>query len=313
MRKTTIFLATVTASLAVPLMAAEWPNGEVTLVTHSSPGGGGDVMMRNVGPTLEAKYGINTTVDNRVGGSGAVALSWLANQANNDGSVIMSVTPTQLITPLRASGIPNYQDVTPIARLVMDPTTLYVHENSPHETLEEFLEHAEANPRDLTIGIGSAGSLDQLVLQNFMAATGVEVRTVPHEGGGDAVVALLGEHVDAVIGEPGQALTHLESGTLRMLGVFQDERLESYPDVPTFMELGYEVESNKFRGIFGPPNMDPELVRAIGETFRDMQDDEPWRTYWDEGSLTPAYLGHEDFVEFLNGANEEMRTFIEGL
>jgi putative tricarboxylic transport membrane protein len=146
-----------------------------------------------------------------------------------------------------------------------------------------------------------------------MAATDIEVRTVPHEGGGDAVVALLGQHVDAVVGEPGQALTHLEAGTLRMLTVFQDERLDAYPDVPTLMEVGYPVVSNKFRGIFGPPGMDPEMVEAIAEALSGLYDAEPWNTYWTEGSLNPAFLGPEAFLENLHVANEEMREFIAGL
>ncbi|WP_162300705.1 Bug family tripartite tricarboxylate transporter substrate binding protein [Alkalilacustris brevis] len=298
---------------AAPADAQDWPTRQVNLVTHSSPGGGGDVMLRNLAPTIENKFGVSTTVDNRVGGSGAVAMTWMATQANPDGYTLLSVTPTQLITPLRAEGIPSYEDLTPIARLFLDPTTLYVHRNSPIETIEEFLEEARANPRGLTVGIGSAGSLDQLVLQNFMAATDIEVRTVPHEGGGDAVLALLGEHVDAVVGEPGQALTHLEDGTLRMITVFQDERLDAYPDVPTLSEVGYDVVSNKFRGIFGPPNMDPDLVEAIAEALGGLYQDEPWNTYWVEGSLNPAFLGPDDFKANLDVANEELRSFIESL
>lgn len=299
--------------LALPAMADEWPPEELNLVTHSSSGGGGDVMMRNLGQTLESELGISTVVDNRVGGSGAVALSWLANQAPTDGTAIMSVTPTQLITPLRADGIPGYQDVTPIARLFIDPSTLYVHEESQFETIDELLDYARENPRSLSIGIGSAGSLDQLVLQNFEAATGIEVRTVPHEGGGDAVVALLGQHVDAVVGEPGQALTHLDSGTLRMLTVFQEERLDAYPDVPTLSETGYEVVSNKFRGVFGPPGMDPDLANEIADKLSTLYEAEPWNTYWVEGSMNPAFLGPDDFVSFLDGANEEMGDFIDSL
>lgn len=308
------------AALALPVafgmtaaQAQDWPPQSLTLVTHSSPGGGGDVMLRNMSRTLEDRFGITTVVDNRVGGSGAVAMSWFATQVAPDGTTLKSVTPTQLLTPLRVEGLPTYEDMTPIARLFLDPSTIYVHQNSPYQTIEEFMDAARANPRGLSIAIGSAGSLDNLVLQNFMRATELQFRTVPHEGGGDAVVALLGQHVDAVLGEPGQALTHLEAGTLRMLGVFQEERLTAYPDVPTLAELGYPVISNKFRGIFGPPNMDRALVDAIAEVLADLYDDEPWRTYWVEGSLNPSFLGPDEFKANLDIANEEFREFLAGL
>jgi putative tricarboxylic transport membrane protein len=291
----------------------KWPSQQVILVTHSSAGGGGDVMMRNLGRTLETEFGVSTTVDNRVGGSGAVAMSWLATQAPSDGYTLLSVTPTQLITPLRAEGIPTYADMTPVARLFLDPTTLYVHRDSPFQTAEEFIEHARQNPRELTIGFGSAGSLEQLVVQDFEAAADIDVRLVPHEGGGDAVVALLGQHVDAVAGEPGQGLTHLQDGTLRLLGVFQEDRLEDYPDVPTFAELGYPVISNKFRGVFGPPGMDEDMVNSIAETLEGLYDAEPWQTYWQEGSINPAFLGPDEFKTYLDQVNEEFRDFVSGL
>jgi putative tricarboxylic transport membrane protein len=311
MRLLASFTLAVTA--AGSASAQDWPSGQLVLVTHSSAGGGGDVMMRNLAPALESRYDVTVTVDNRVGGSGAVAMSWLANQASPDGNTLFSVTPTHLITPMRADGIPTYEDLTVIARLFLDPTVLYVHDDSPFQTIEEFIAHAQANPRGLSVAIGSAGSLDQLVLQNFEAATDIEVRTVPHEGGGDAIVALLGQHVDAVVGEPGQGITHLQNGTLRLLGVFQAERLEAYPDVPTFQEVGYDVVSNKFRGVFGPPGMDPALVGQIATTLSELYEDEPWRTYWVEGSMTPAFLGPDEFAADLAVSNEELRVFVEGL
>ena len=314
MNKKIIISTLLALPLALPVAAQDaWPPEELELVTHSSAGGGGDTMIRNLGRTLEEKFGIDAVYNNRVGGSGAVALSWLANQAPADGSSITSVTPTQLITPLRVEGLPTYQDVTPIARLFTDPSVLVIHGDGQFESIEAFIDYARENPNDLTVGIGSAGSLDQLVVQDFMTAADIEVRIVPHEGGGDAEAALLGQHIDAMIGEPGSILSHLDSGLMRILAVFQEDRLDAYPDVPTLQEAGYNVVSNKFRGIFGAPGMDPELVETIGETLRDLLDDEPWGTYWREGSMTPAYLGHEDFVAFLGDSNEELRVFIESL
>lgn len=300
------------AAIVPAASAQDWPPQSLTLVTHSSAGGGGDTMLRNLGPTLERKFGITTTVDNRVGGSGAVALSWLANQAPNDGTVLLSVTPTQLLTPLRAQGIPTFEDLTVIGRLFLDPTVLYVHTESPFQTVQEFIDHARANPRDLAVAIGSAGSLDQLVLQTFEREGGFEVRTVPHEGGGDAMVALLGQHVDAVVGEPGQGMSQIESGTVRLLGVFQEERLAAFPDVPTLREVGVDVVSNKFRGIFGPPNMDPALVERISQVMSELYDDEPWKTYWVGGSMDAAFLGPDEFRANLAQSNEELRVFVQG-
>ncbi len=308
-----IAVAAVSLPLAFAATAQEkWPTKTVTLVAHSSPGGGNDIMARNLGPALEKKHGISVVVQNRTGGSGAVAANYMATQAPRDGYTLQMVTPTQLITPLRSKGIPTYKDMTPIAGMLMDPTTLYVHRDSQFKSIKELVDYAKKNPRKLTIGIGSAGSLDQLVLENFQKAAGIEVRTVPHEGGGAAVVSLLGKHVDAVIGEPGQALTHLQNGTLNMLVVFQDSRLKNY-QAPTARENGWDVVSTKFRGVFAPPGVPQQTVDAIVASLKDIYETEPFRSYYLNGSLEPVFIPHKEFVAFLDRANTELEAFLATL
>jgi putative tricarboxylic transport membrane protein len=307
----------VAALALLPLaMAAHaqgaWPVRPVTLVVHSSPGGGNDIMARNFGPALETHFGVRYAVRNITGGSGAAAAHFMATQAPRDGYTLQLVTPMQLITPLQARGVPTYRQMTPIAGMLMDPTTIYVHRDSPFKTMQDFLAHARKNPRSLAVGIGGAGSLDQLVLQNLMKAAGIEVRMAHHEGGGAAVVALLGRHVDAVVGEPGRALSYLKQGTLRMLGVFQDKRLHGY-DAPTLKELGYDVVSAKFRGVFGPPGVPAATVSAIEGALRQVYDVEPFRSYYLNASLDPVFMSSAEFVPFLDRANREFRVFLRDL
>lgn len=299
--------------IALPVHAQTWPGDEVEVITHSSPGGGGDRFIRNLVQTLETNFDTDAVANNRTGGSGAVAANWMVTQAPKDGTAIQAVTPTQIITPLRAPGIPTYEDVTPIARIFVDPSTLYVHRESPFQTMDEFLDYARENPGELTIGIGSAGSLDGLVIREFQQAADVNVRIVPHEGGGDANVQLLGQHLDAAVGEVGDAKTQLDNGDFRLLTVFQDGRLDDYADVPTFREVGYDVVANKFRGVFGPPGMDPALVDEIAETFANMYDAEPWQAYWRESNMAPAFLGPEDFKAFLDKSNTTIQAFLDSL
>ncbi len=308
-----LLTALLSLIVAMPATAQDWPPSKVEVMTHSSPGGGGDRFIRNLVQTLEQNFDVDAVANNRVGGSGAVAATYLVTQAPEDGSVIQAVTPTQLITPIRAPGVPTYQDITPIARIFVDPSTLYVHRNSPFETIDDFLEHARANPGDITIGIGSAGSLEGLVIAEMQEAADIQVRIVPHEGGGDANVELLGQHLDAVIGEVGDARTQLENGDFRLLAVFQDDRLEDYADVPTFKELGYDVVANKFRGVFGPPGMDRATVEAIAETLSGMYDMEPWASYWRDGNMAPAFLGPDEFAAFLDRSNGNIKAFLESL
>lgn len=263
-------------------------------------------MARALAGTLQDLFETTVTVDNRVGGSGAVATAYLVTRAAPDGSVLQLVTPTQLITPLRAGGIPSFEDVTPVARLLLDPTILYVRRDSPFRTAEEMFQSAMESPGSLTWGVGSAGSLDQLLIDEIRTSTGIDVRMVPHEGGGDAMLSVLGGHIDAGLGEPGQFLAQLETGAIRVLTIFEEDRSPRFPEVPTFRELGYPVESLKFRGVWGPPGMPEELSQIIGKTLRDAMEEEPFRSYYRAGSMRPAYLGTREFTEFLVGARERV-------
>ena len=155
---------------------APWPPPDLTLIVHSSAGAGGDLVARELGRTLEGMYETTVTVENRVGGSGAVATAYLVTRAPRDGSVLQVVTPTQLITPLYAPGIPTYREVTPIIRLLIDPTTLYVRGESPYGTMEELLAEARSSPGALTWGFGSAGSIDQLIVEEIEDEAGIATR-----------------------------------------------------------------------------------------------------------------------------------------
>jgi len=308
-----LLVALLSLATATSATANDWPPAEVEVMTHSSPGGGGDRFIRNLVQTLEMNFDVDAVANNRVGGSGAVAATYMVTQAPADGSVIQAVTPTQLITPIRAPGVPTYRDITPIARIFVDPSTLYVHRDSPFDTIEEFIDYARENPGELTIGIGSAGSLEGLVIAEMQEAADIQVRIVPHEGGGDANVELLGQHLDSVIGEVGDARTQLDNGDFRLLTVFQDDRLEGYPDVPTFKELGYDVVANKFRGVFGPPGMDRATAESIAETLSGMYDVEPWASYWRDSNMAPAFLGPDEFAAFLDRSNGNIQAFLESL
>lgn len=305
-----------TAALGAMLTAGgalaqdDWPTDDILFVTHSSPGGGSDVLARAICRAMQDITDYACTVENHTGGSGAVALLYMANNAETDGHTLMTVTPTQIITPLRSEGIPNYEQMTPIARLFMDPALLYVRADSPYQDADDMMAALAENPGGITWGIGSAGSLDQLVIQQTEEAAGVDVRIVPHEGGGDAKTAVLGGHVDAALGEPAELVAQIESGDVRVLATYTEERLDILPDVPTMMELGYDVASTKFRGVFGPPGLDDAMVARIAGRLEQLYDAETFKEYYVPGALQPAFIAGDEFVEFLGRSNDRIAAFL---
>lgn len=288
-----------------------WPTERVTLITHSSPGGGGDILARELGRTLELLHGVTVVVENRVGGSGAVATVYVANRVPKDGSTLQIITPTHLITPIRSPGVPTYSEMTPVANLLLDPTVIYVRRESQFRDLTEMVAYAKQNPGALKWGIGSAGSLDHLVVEEFKEKAQISVTSVPHEGGGDAMVSVLGGHIDAGIGEPAKILPQTRAGNLRILAVFEQERLEEFPDVPAIGEFGYQMVSRKFRGLWGPPGMSAATVTAIADALDAAFYNEPFRTYWQDGGMRRAFIRGSEFGTFLADAHQTIQDFLQ--
>src|SRR5687767_15394031 len=125
--------------------AQTYPHKSVTLVTHSSPGGGSDVFLRVLAKHLGPKMGVAFAVENVSGGAGARAVSRVA-QAPADGSVLYATTPTYIQTTLLSKPRHGYESLMPVAIVFLAPEVIYVRAASPHKTLADAIAHAKANP-----------------------------------------------------------------------------------------------------------------------------------------------------------------------
>src|SRR5699024_9189675 len=128
-----------------------------------------------------------------------------------------------------------------------------VNANSEFETLDDLTSYMKDNPGEIKIGAhGSVGSGQNIAWEMFADEAEVEGEWVSYDSSGDAVTALLGEHIDVGSVNPGKVIEHIESDDLRVLGVFNDERLESLPDVPTYDEAGYPIDEEwfQYRGLY---------------------------------------------------------------
>src|SRR5262249_44455304 len=129
----------------------------------------------------------------------------------------------------------------PIALISADPTVLVVSADGPYQTLKDLVDAAKAKPG--TINYGSSGVFGTLhvAMEIFAHAAGIKLFHVPYQGGGPAVAALLGGHIDALASGPAPAIGQIKAGKMRALAVWGDKRLASMPDVPSMRELGYDA------------------------------------------------------------------------
>ena len=134
-------LAIIVALIVAASAQGKYPKGVVMLITHSSPGGGSDVFLRELSPYLARILGVNLVVDNMQGGSGARAMASIA-RAKADGGSFYATTPTFIYTSLLSRPPASYKDLEPLVNIFFDPEVLYTAADSRFKTLKDVVEAA---------------------------------------------------------------------------------------------------------------------------------------------------------------------------
>jgi putative tricarboxylic transport membrane protein len=303
-----------TASSAV----ADWaPSQPVEYIAPANPGGGWDTLIRTTARVLqeEGLAEVNFAPINIPGGGGSVAWAQIAADPGNPHK-LFAVSPPIILVPLAGQSAYDHTHFTPIARLITDYAIVLVQQDSPYQTIEELMAAIEENP-SLAVGGGSApGSMDHIASAGAASAAGIDARSVnyiPFSGGGEAMVALMGGHVVAVSTGAGEAQAQLEGGEVRALAVSSSERLDSMPDVPTFVESGIDFTFDIWRGIMGPPDMPEDAVAYYADMYERLVATDGWVEAREQLGWIDAFQGPEAFGDFLDEQKEQFSTILTDL
>jgi putative tricarboxylic transport membrane protein len=301
------------ALLAEPLVviAAEaYPNKPVLFITHSGPGGGMDTMLRRITDIMakEKLVSQQMRVENVQGGSGAKAMTTLVKRKGDD-HVLAGMTSVWVAAPLISPDVKvSYKEMTTIALLGLDPNLVVVRADSPFKTMKELLDFAKANPNKVKqagASVTSTPNFDRLAIAE---ATGASWDYVAFPSGGEAITAVLGGHVNLVIGQPADMGGHLSAGALRALASFSESRLAGYPNVPTLRELGItaRVGRGTVRGIVAPPDIPASSVHYWEDVLRKLTKTQGYQQLSSEIELFPKFLTSKEFKQFLDEETDSM-------
>ncbi|MCD2185308.1 tripartite tricarboxylate transporter substrate binding protein [Rhizobium sp. GN54] len=299
--------AVLAGGLAVA-QAQEYPVDTVTLVTHSSPGGGSDVFLRELSRYLSPYLGANVIVENISGGSGAKAMAQLA-QAPADGSIFYATTPTFIYTSLLSEPEYKYTDLEPLVNFFIDPEVIYTSAKSEFKTLEDVIQYARDGRGQW--GAANPASLERQALEQLKAASGVNAAVVTHEGGGDMMINVLNGTLQIGVGEVQEIQSQIEAGELRLLATFSDQRLDAFPDLPTVKESGYDVVVRKFRGLAGPKGLPDDVVAAWEAATQKVLADPKYKEAYEGANLRAEFMPHVDYVTFIETFGTETADFLK--
>jgi putative tricarboxylic transport membrane protein len=287
---------------------APYPHKVVTLVTHSSPGGGSDVFLRELSKQLGKYIDATFVVENAQGGSGAKAIARTAS-APADGSVFYATTPTYIYTSLLSKPPKTYKDLDPLVNVFADSEVVFTRADGPFKTLQDVIDHAK-NERGRW-GAANPASLERQAAEQLKRAAGVNAAVVSHEGGGEMMLNVLNGTLDMGIGEIQELRSQIEAGKIRLLATFNPQRLAEKPDVPTVKESGFNVELVKFRGLAGPKGLPENIAKIWDEAMQKVLADPEYKKVYTQEVLVPKFIANKDYGAFLTDFANTTEAFLK--
>ena len=315
MKTGSIVVAVVLAAVA-PAIAAQGfkPSKPIEFVTHTGPGGGGDVFARAIAAAMDKEKlaPVRMTIVNKTGGGGATAMAYLVEK-KGDTHMIAVYTGLWISNPLmRTEAKVTVKELTPIAGMVREPAMLVVKSDAPYKTLKDFIDAAKASPGKLKQSAGSIGARDWVVRQLLMKNSGANWAYISFPGGGERIAALLGGHVNIMLIEPQEAGEHIRAGNLLVIAQVTDKRLAEFPNVPTIKESGFDVPTvPQVRGIVAPPDLPADVVAYYGDLFARFVKTASWRKYLQDNLFEDGFIGSADLGKFFDQHMETTRDILK--
>ncbi|MDQ7844675.1 MAG: tripartite tricarboxylate transporter substrate binding protein [Armatimonadota bacterium] len=323
MRAAALCLVVLLLLFALPASSAPTftPRRPIEWTIPAGTGGGADQQARFMAPLI-AKYNLSPQPFipvNRPAGAGAQAFLWMIDRAGDPHTILITLdnlfaTPEAQLIRRRDGGRFTWRDLTPIARLLLDNFVLTVHNDSPWKTVADFERAAKAAPRG-SIKMSGTGSKqeDEIIMVLLEQAWGVDFTYVPFPGGGAVAAAVVGKQTDFSVNNPLEMVGHWEGGRLRPLAIFASERVQTprWKDVPTMKELGFPIEYQMLRGIFGTANMPPEAVAFYRDIFQRLLDTPEMADFIERGAFTKAWLTGPAFVQWLEQKDATVRSLMK--
>lgn len=278
----------------------------IEFVCHAAAGGGSDIMARMMQSIIVKEKILTHTIAvvNRPGGGGAIAFAYVAGK-KGDPHFWLTATTSFLTTPLLGKSKYTYKDFTPLVNLAYDDFFVTVRADSPYKTMKDLIADAKKRPGQINTGGTYAPGTDALISHMIEKAAGVKFNYIPFKSGGEAMVALLGGHIELFLPNPCEALAQVEAKKVRILAVASEKRLAAAADIPTLKELGINATFQQVRSIAAPKDLAPEAIRFYEELFRKLAESKMWKEkYIQENMLTWDYKNSAETGKLWEANNE---------
>ena len=303
----------ITVMFTVDAKAA-YPDKPIEFVVHASAGGGSDLFSRTVAHILEKEGLVKQKINvvNRTGGSGTVAMNYMADK-EGDPNVLMQFTSGPLSAVLRGSTKAKLEDLTFISMATMDPNLAFTRVESQFNDMKSVIAYALKNPEKVSVAYGTVGGSEHICAHRIVKATGAQLNLVGFGGGGPAAVAILGGHVDLGFGNVEEQMGQIEAKKIKPLGTMTPERIPFLSNVLTMKEQGINAVYEQPRGFWAPKNFPDYAVKFWEEAFYKLSQTQAFKDYLSKSYSVNNYMRHAETKVFVTNFLKELKVDVDEL
>lgn len=311
------FLAATVAALAFATLPAgaqaDWPERPVRIIVSFPPGGSSDLVARLLSEKLSASLGQQVIVENKPGAAGTVAATALA-QAEADGHTLMlsNLTPFN-VAPVRFPDTP-YDPISDFDHISYIGTVhlgLFASPEIGATDLTGFIEMAKADPGKFEYGSSGVGSWGHIIAEQAQRETGTELFHIPYKGSGPMRLDFMAGVVPLIFDAVPQNLPAVAEGTAVPLAISAPERIASLPEVPTFVEAGFDIIAENWLGVSAPAGVPPEVRAKLDAALTEAMESPEVLAQFDSWGLIRSPKTSAEFSDYVADQLAAWRPLVE--
>lgn len=311
MKKSLLVLAlgivTLFPALAEGQADSVYPSKTIEIIVPSKAGGSTDTLARIFAQIAQKHLpGSEFAIVNKPGSGGQQGFEAIA-AAKPDGYTLGTVFTVQLPSHV-VSGRARYilDDFHYLSMVLNDPSIIVVPKDSPVNTLEELITYAKNN--EMTASVNGIGSDDHLAMMLFQSATGVEFHVIPASGSTEQKANVMGHHVDVAFMNFSQMVSQHQSGEVKILTLLSEKREDAIPELPTIIELGYDVQMSGTRGFVVQNDAPDDVKEVLEKLMDDVVNDPEFAETLKNSNQSFSYLDGPSYKTFMSQLQTDMEV-----
>jgi len=251
-------------------LAQAYPARPIKLVVPFPPGGGTDIIAREVANKVATSEGWTIVIDNKPGSGGNIGVDAAAKASPDGYTLVLGQTSNLAINPSLYAKLPYdpVKDLAAVGLVASAPLVVVVSSASPYRKLADVVAAAKAKPTALNYASSGNGTVAHLATEQFQKVAGIQLTHVPYKGASQGLTDLVGGQIQIYVSSVPTLIAQIKSGQLRALAVTSLQRNRDLPDVPTMVEAGYkDFEAVTWFGVAGPAAMPKDAIAKLNTAF----------------------------------------------